>query len=157
MKYYLFILFPFFMACEDSITLDVAKVSSIHYAFHDSSVPPQYHRSYDIKISRTDAHVTVDSYGDELANENYELSSEQFSDLINTINQSNLVSGAIKAEEGCVGGTSESLVINESNAQVYKGTIDNCGGTAIPATFGDIKTVVKVIKALVPNLAELRK
>ena len=145
------------MACEDSITLDIDKVSSIRYSFRDSSVPPRYHRSYTITITPKTAHVTVNSYGDQLADEKYEISPEQFNNLINTINQAALISGTINAEEGCVGGTSESLIINESNTPVYKGTVDNCGGTKVPASFGDIRTVVSSIKALIPNLAELRK
>jgi hypothetical protein len=34
--------------------------------FRDSSVPPEYHRSYVLTVSEGQVHVVVDSYGDVL-------------------------------------------------------------------------------------------
>jgi hypothetical protein len=157
MKYFLLLLFPFIIACEDSITADVNKVSSIQYSFHDSSVAPEYHRSYDITVTPADVHVIVDSYGDKLADETYEVAAEQFNELIEIINAAELISGSLESEPGCTGGTSETLIINEVSQQVYKASIDNCGGTTIPTEMGDFKNVINTINSLIPNLAELRK
>ncbi|NOQ72778.1 MAG: hypothetical protein GQ574_12280 [Crocinitomix sp.] len=157
MKYYLLLLIPFIMSCEDSINLDVNKDLSIHYSFRDSSVPPRYHRSYDITITSTNAHIVVKSYGNKLADENYGVKKEDFNNLIEIINEAELVSGSVDAEPGCTGGTGESLIMKEEKIQVYKGTIDNCGGTTIPSSLGKIEKVVEAIKAFIPNLAELRK
>jgi hypothetical protein len=145
------------MSCEDSLILDASNVSSIHYSFRDSSVPPRFHRSYKIRITSKNIAITVNSYGDELANENYDLATEEFNKLIETINAAELVAGSVDAEPGCTGGTGEKLIIKQNDIQVYKGTIDNCGGTTIPASFGDFGKVIESIKTLIPNLAELRK
>ena len=43
--------------------------ATVTYAFTDSSVPPQYHRSVTLTVTRDEAHIVVDSYGDVLADE----------------------------------------------------------------------------------------
>ena len=40
-----------------------------HLRVPDASVPPQYHRSVTLTVTREDAHIVIDSYGDVLADE----------------------------------------------------------------------------------------
>lgn len=144
-------------SCIEQLSLKESDVTMINYSFHDSSVPPPYHRSYDIKISPDELHITVDSYGDILTDKTIALEQSDFSNLIKTINGAQLVSGRIESEKGCTGGTSESLTIFGNNAEVYNGYFDHCGGNKIPASSGDVKQVVQSIKNLVPNLKEMLK
>lgn len=144
-------------SCIEQLSLTESNVTMISYSFHDSSVPPPYHRSYDINISPNELHITVNSYGDILADETIELEQSDFSNLIKTINDARLVSGRIESELRCTGGTSESLNIFENNAEVYSGYFDHCGGTKIPESSGNVKQVIQTIKNLVPNLEEMLK
>jgi hypothetical protein len=149
------LLLPLFFACEDSLTITEDDFSSITYSFHDSSVPPQYHRSYDITVSPKDVRVQVDSYGDILASDQFEISASDVSNLIKTINNAKLKSGNSEPGEGCDGGTSESLSIKTTKGKVYSGFFDHCGGINIPESLGDVKVVIDAIHNLVPNLGTM--
>ena len=46
---------------------DLPPGATVTYEFHDSSVPPPYHRSYVLTFDRAGARIVVDSYGDVLA------------------------------------------------------------------------------------------
>ena len=41
--------------------------ATVTYEFHDSSVPPPFHRSFVLTFTRDRARIIVDSYGDILA------------------------------------------------------------------------------------------
>jgi len=40
------------------------KFDKLFYQFHDSSVPPEYHRNYDISITKNKIIKIIYSYGD---------------------------------------------------------------------------------------------
>jgi hypothetical protein len=132
-------------------------VKSIQYSFHDASVPPPYHRSYDIIIEPNQAKITVDSYGDVLADTSFKIKGSDFEQLITTINEAQLQSGKAKAGAGCTGGTAEELKIIGNDQQIYEGRFEHCGGNKIPTRMGDYKKVVAAIKNLIPHLDELLK
>jgi hypothetical protein len=155
MKYFSLLLLPMFVACEDAVTITEDDFASITYSFHDSSVPPVYHRSYDITVSPKDVRVQVDSYGDILAEDQFEISASDLSSLIKTINDAKLKSGNSGPNEGCDGGTSESLSIKTKKGNVYSGSFDHCDGVKIPESLGDVKAVIDAMKNLVPNLGTM--
>jgi len=43
-----------------------AATLTVTYRYQDASVPPEYHRSYDVIVGDGEARVVVDSYGDVL-------------------------------------------------------------------------------------------
>ena len=53
----------------DPATAGLPDDATVTYAFTDSSVPPQYHRSVTLTVTRDEAHIVIDSYGDVLADE----------------------------------------------------------------------------------------
>ena len=144
-------------ACEDKLALDPKKVNHIEYAFHDSSVPPPYHRSYNVKVEPDFIRLSVDSYGDILVDTTFENTTEAFQQLIELINNSKLISGENKSEPGCTGGTSEELIIFEDDKKVYAGYFENCGGNKASKIFGDYESVISAIKEMVPNLSTYLK
>jgi len=152
-KLFLLSIIPFFSACEDALVLDATTVKSIEYRFRDSSVPPQYHRSYSIVVQPESVRLKVDSYGDILADKTIELSKTSFEDLVKTINTARLISAESKSEAGCSGGTSEVLTIFTTESQIYNGDFEHCGGIEIPEKAGDVKTVVQALKNLIPDFA----
>lgn len=65
------LLLPSLVACGSGVStaglsgLDPAT-TTVTLRFRDSSVPPEYHRSYVLTVSEGQVHVVVDSYGDVL-------------------------------------------------------------------------------------------
>lgn len=151
------LILPFMMSCEDVLVIDATEVNTIVYQFTDSSVPPKYHRSYNIEVTTNSIHFKVDSYGDLLAEESIELAPNVFNDLIQIINAAQLVSTKTKAEQGCTGGKTERLMITSSDKLVYVGDFDHCGGLEIPEKAGDVEKVVQTIKGLIPNFHDYLK
>jgi len=137
--------------------LDPDDVKTVKYSYQDSSVPPPYHRSFDITVEPDKAHIQVDSYGDILVDSTFSITTTAFENLIFTINNANLQSGEAKAGQGCTGGTSERLSITSTDKKVYEGRFEHCGGNRIPARLGDYEKVVLEIKKLIPNLNHLLK
>ncbi len=156
MKFCSALLILFIVSCTNTapLVLDTNESIIIDYGFNDSSVSPEYHRSYTITISPTNIHVQVDSYGDVLADKNLPISSNQFEELIQTINEANLVSGRNEPADPCDGGTSESLTIKAADKQVYNGYFDHCAD-APSDSMGNIELVMDAIHELVPNLGEM--
>jgi hypothetical protein len=82
----------------------------VNYAFLDSSVPPQYHRSITLTVTRDDAHIVIDSYGDVLADEHAPTPAAVWQTLGSTLPS---VQGltVIDAGQGCTGGTGIDLTV----------------------------------------------
>lgn len=158
MKFYTAFLILVLTSCSNTppLVLDSKNPIEVQYAFNDSSVPPEYHRSYIITIRETKIHVIVDSYGDVLADAIYPMNSVQFHLLIQKINEANLKSGRNTPNEPCDGGTSENLTIKESGVQVYNGYFDHCADE-VPAEMGNIASVIDVIHTLAPTLGDMLK
>ena len=155
MKYLFLLTIPFFIACEDAVTITEADFTNISYSFNDASVAPIYHRSYVIEVTPSEITIQVDSYGDILAEDKIPLAAADLSEVVKTINNAELKSGKSGPDEGCEGGWSESLTIEKAEGKIYSGYFDHCGGHVIPTKLGDIESVIKAMKALIPNLSEL--
>ncbi|NOQ72776.1 MAG: hypothetical protein GQ574_12270 [Crocinitomix sp.] len=155
MKSYILLLIPFFIACEEAVSISEYDFTIINYSFNDAALAPEYHRSYVIDVTPSEVTVTVDSYGDTLAEAQFPLATADLNNLLNAINQAELRSGDSGPSEGCDGGWSESLSIENAEGQIYSGYFDHCGGNAIPASLGDIEAVVEAMEALIPNLSDL--
>lgn len=155
MKYYILLFIPFFFSCSDAVSITKDDFTSIVYSYHDSSVSPEYQRSFDITVTApTEIHVQVDSYGDILATDLFQLTDVDLNSLIKIINEAELKSGDSGSND-CDGGSSESLTISDSSGKVYSGNFDNCGGSEIPSAFGDVESVIAEMKRLIPNLEEM--
>ncbi|MFT4600075.1 MAG: hypothetical protein ACI857_000245 [Arenicella sp.] len=141
-------------SCEEAMTFDKDKVDKIVYHFQDSSVPPPYHRSYDIIITPTKIKTVVDSYGDIIAEEELDCSPEDFGALIEVCNAAKL-KFCKNDDPPCTGQTSESLDIYQGDLH-YESFLNQCQGNTYKTSCGDLPTVINKIKEMVPNLATLR-
>ncbi len=143
------------VSCEENMNLDPKQVTEVIYSFQDASVPPEYHRSYSITINKNQAAIEVDSYGDILAKDEFQFSEGQFEDLISTINEAQLKECESNNEAQCTGSTGELISIKEGEKEVYHQYLDHCDKNSNISKCGDFPTVIKAIKAFVPNLESL--
>ena len=113
---------------RDDEPLELSDNATITYRFGDSSVPPEYHRSFEITVTIDKVLVVVDSYGDVLADESVELDSDVWEELQDTFES---VQGldVERGDIGCTGGTSRSLLVEDGNEELVDLDIDVCGGT----------------------------
>lgn len=116
-------------SCSSTASQSVGALGAdavITYQFLDSSVPPQYHRSYELRVSPTESRIVVDSYGDVLADETVPTDGAVWAELGDTLDD---VSGlrAQPAEEGCTGGTVTSLTVVDADRALVDLMLEECG------------------------------
>lgn len=131
------------------------NASKIIYHFGDSSVPPEYHRSYTITITKSNAHLVVDSYGNTVNEATVDADEKEFNQLLETIQESKIGNRKATKNDGCTGGgTSETLRIYEGEKAVFSGSKYPCGEGNLS---GDINAVSEKIFLLFPEFREKLK
>lgn len=133
-------------------------IHTIVYRFGDSSVPPPYHRSYTITVTPTHVHTVVDSYGDTVAEGESSMSEAGFARLLAVVEAAKLHNCQLPEDnKGCTGGTSEKISWSGDAGEAFSGYIYHCAGNKEGDLCGDVDAVADAIKALVPDLADLRQ
>jgi hypothetical protein len=125
----------------------ISDDATIVYRYGDSSVPPEYHRSYTLEIDRTEVAVEVDSYGEILHSFSEPLPAEVWQELVEG---SPDVLGIEIADddEGCAGGTSRALRIDDGGETLLDVGFAQCGdsGTVAAATADEwVRPVIAAI------------
>ena len=107
---------------------DWKNVSRIEYRFGESSIPPQYHRSYTISICASSKTISIDCYGKELLKREYQSTIFEFQRLKEILS----VLGISKHEEtdshGCTGGKTEYLRLYKGEFCSFDGYVYHCVG-----------------------------
>ena len=99
----------------------------ITYRYGDSSVPPEYHRSYELTVTIDQVRIVVDSYGDVLADETFELDAAAWNELRDSLND--IVDLEVdETDEGCTGGTSRSVAVVDASVEIVNKSVYVCGG-----------------------------
>lgn len=123
------------------------------YRFTDSSVPPQYHRSYEIIVENGNVLFSVDSYGDILYSETLPLQNDQLNDFVTKLKGCKLVNKAESKGEGCTGGTSVSFSIQSTQMKPMDGYEYYCANHTYGNISGKVDDAVRIFKALIPDFA----
>jgi len=131
--------------------------SEITYRFGDSSLPPQYHRSYTITVTEEKIGVVVDSYGDILAEESFDLAAGKMGELLKLVTELQIENTIdTSTNQGCTGGTSRSIRVVEKGIEKVNGQIYICDG--IHGTLkGNVDAFGKALRYLIPNFHKLIK
>lgn len=142
--HYLLILLIFggiFTACS---SLNIDDADKIVVSFRDSSVPPEYHRSYIVSATNKSATFIIHVYGDTLMDTTLNMEASRFLSFKSDLEELNI---KIQEDENkaCSGGTSVHLVIKNGNFTVLKGTTYMCSGES----YGTISPSQEAILTLV--------
>lgn len=125
----------------------------ITYAFHDSSVPPRYHRSVTLTVTKQEARMVVDSYGTVLADQRRPTPDSLWRGLAETLPTIEGRPVEVPAQ-GCAGGTSIDVLIDTGGARVVDLRPEFCGG--VNADLQDlVRTWIAPALALFPPVSEL--
>ena len=130
-------------------------IREIVYCFGDASVPPQYHRSYTITVTPGQARVVVDIYGDVLAEKGYEITREEFEDIVRSLSRHRIGRAELGEDEGCTGGTTETICYSDVVRELFSGSVYHCGGRDSGNLGGDVRGFAEEVRKLIPDLGEL--
>lgn len=125
----------------------------ITYAFHDSSVPPRYHRSVTLTVTKARARMVVDSYGTVLADEQRPTPEALWAGLVETLPTIEGRPVEVPAQ-GCTGGTRIDVLIDTGGTRLVDLRPEFCGG--VNADLQDlIRTWIAPALALFPPVSQL--
>jgi hypothetical protein len=127
------------------------NIDEIKYRYHDSSVPPQFHRSYTITVTATTVAIIVDSYGKIITDKKFDGSPEQFNNLLKLLDAGKVKNTKVKKEKGCTGGTSEDITCYKAGQSVFTGYAAYCGGQTTGDLGGKLDDFRTAIIALIPE------
>ncbi len=118
-------------------------IATVVYEFHDSSVAPEYHRSYTVTVTAGSATVVVDSYGDVIAQDTQPIDDVTWRA---TVDAAAALAGTASSENtGCAGGTSDELTaLDAAGADVVHVFVDHCDSPGGP----DLSIVVSSVLSL---------
>lgn len=150
--------------CQRSLTCCSMKtifdaLTSFHYHFRDSSVPPPYHRSYSINADSNGVQIVVLCYGDTLADQTYPSPDS----ALQRVGQA-LLNNKIrwhkekKSDKSCVGGVGHTIkytsAVDSTSFSAYRSV---CGGDYEGELGGDLSQFLQDIAFLTPELDSLIK
>ncbi len=137
---------------------ELMKADTVVYKFQDSSVPPEYHRSYTINVTKSKANIVVDSYGDIISKKDVELKEGQFEEVLEAVKSSEIkISSSKSNDHGCSGGTSEYLDIFVDKKKIIDGGVYHCGKEDYGNMSGDLDILSDKLKSLFPDFQKLLK
>ena len=133
-------------------------ITRIIYSFKDASVPPQYHRSYTITVTKDQSHIIVDSYGDILVDTMINIPGQTISELARYI-EIYRIKGTDHNNDikSCTGVTSKSLTVYSDTDVLLNGTVYQCSDHLEGNLSGDIDAFAKKLEGLFPDFSNLLK
>jgi hypothetical protein len=131
-----------FASSADTLSEDAL----VSFQYLDASVPPQYHRSYELSVTASRSRLVVDSYGEVLADEQVPTSPEVWEALGTTLGQvTDLPAEA--GPQGCTGGTVTSLTVLQGSDASVDVVLDECAGE-------NADSAARVTEWIAPALAQ---
>jgi hypothetical protein len=141
---------------QPSATTSLPDDAVVTYSFHDASVPPAYHRSVTLTVTRDLAHIVVDSYGEVLADTTAPMPVATWSALSSTIGSVSAIK-VVEPSTGCTGGTSTDLTVSAGRDDLVDVSAASCGGSnakagkAIDAWVAPARGLFPATGVLAPN------
>jgi len=142
------------------MTIPTDSIATITYRYGDSSVPPKYHRSYEVRATANQIRLVVDSYGDVLTDTIYSIKTKDFSILVEGLELYNIASSKKETEDkkGCTGGTSRSIAYADSTGKViFDEDHYRCGGAITGTLCGEVDEFAALLKQYMPDFKEKLK
>lgn len=133
-------------ASKASIPKDeLSDASKIVYRFKDRPVPPKYHRSYTIEVTKDSSSCVIDSYGDIISSKNNVELPAFLNSLKATLATNEFERCDKSSYDGCVGGTGESLSIIKNDKKIFSENVYHCGGSNYGKLCGSLLDAINKI------------
>lgn len=134
------------------------KMNYLKFRFGDSSVAPEYHRSFELTFKNNSVKIVVNSYGDILTDETIKLKSDKVNEAFSLIEKHNISKKATANEShGCTGGTSYYVTYGIDDKATFDASTYKCGRSFYGNLTGDVTGLENDLKALIPNFSNYLK
>ena len=130
-------------------------IEFIEYEYGDSSVPPEYHRSYKIRVEGLSLGIVVDSYGDIINKKSFKLTEGDIKEIFQSLNKINFTK-KYPSLTGCTGGVSKTVTI-KTQTDAFKTNIYYCGGKPSEKQTFEVDEFAKMLISKIPNFSEVLK
>jgi hypothetical protein len=124
------------------------------YRYRDASVPPEYHRSYTIRVTPERVYLSVDSYGTILLEDSFKLKPDRYQSFVAGLLALDIRKREVRANDGCAGGTTDHLELFTGQANELKGSVYHCARQDFGDLEGNVAAAVELFKGLVPDLVK---
>ena len=104
------------------------ETTQIEYRYGDSSVAPDYHRSYTITVTDTAKKIVVDSYGKVVLTKHYSNTPSDFQAFKAELSEKGIKKHKNVDNGPCDGGTSETLRLYKGEELVFNAYVYHCSG-----------------------------
>ena len=111
-----------------SSSIDWQRATKVEYRYGDSSLPPDYHRSYTITITENLKTISIDSYGKVLLTKEYPNTAADFKAFVEALSKKGIYKHKEKDSGGCTGGTSELLRLFNGGENLFDAYVYHCDG-----------------------------
>lgn len=143
---------------NDQETTENMTVDYLIFKFHDSSVPPPYHRSYRMEFRDSTVHIVVDSYGEILSDTILNIGKDNVAKSFALVEQFGIVSKEKNTEEaGCTGGTGISIDYGYEGKFLCSGYVYFCAGEQFGDLSGDLQGLKYALNGLVSDFNQYLK
>ena len=132
---------------------DLPPSATVTYEFHDSSVPPPFHRSFTLVFDRAEARIVVDSYGDVLADRTAPVNQQTWDEVARGFPDVQALTLAEPAE-GCTGGTGFTATVAVDGTVRFSLSGLACGGVNSAAA-DRLADWVGPVRSLFPPMNQL--
>lgn len=103
--------------------------ATVSYRYNDASVPPPYHRSVELTVTKDQTRIVIDSYGDVLADQTIETPRQVWTQLGDTLGDVQGLTVEEPVQDGCTGGTSIQVSVTAGNDLLLNLEPEFCGGS----------------------------
>lgn len=133
------------------------RTTRVEVAFRDSSVPPEYHRSWRLTLDHDEIRGVVDSYGDVVAKQTATMPAKRWRRFVAGLEESvERIGDAEEPEEGCAGGTGMTLTITGEDGADVTVDVENCNTEDNERVMDDIEELVRPFSERV-HLEQLKR
>ena len=103
-------------------------------------------------LNKTEAKLSFQIYDKEPTEKTVKTGDAKFEEIMELARKAEIRKDGTKENDGCTGGTSESLkILDAKRTETFSGYVYHCGGTDYGGMTGDIKLIKTKITALFPN------
>ncbi|MCB9032388.1 MAG: hypothetical protein H6553_00965 [Chitinophagales bacterium] len=124
------------------------QIDKVEYRYDDSSIPPEYHRSYIISVTSNKAQIVIDVYGDIILDTNFVIDTNQFTTLVTAAKQLERAKSRIR--KNVDGASYKGIRLYYQDEVIYNLYWDKAKKMEPYTT-----QFAEQIQALIPNLKEL--
>lgn len=140
---------------SDKANEPTPEFTQIVYIYQDASVEPSYHRSYSIKATPQRISVKIDSYGEVLEDEAYDLTEEEFAEIVESLKEHSIHKEELGLDtDGCPGGSTERIAYTKSDGTTFSASLYHCQVDSGDLA-GDVRGFAYDLKSKIPNFESL--